>query len=74
MLGQFITQYRGFRLFEDMQAPVTGRWRAARYGVTLSARTKAALIEVIRNHTDNIEAVRAAWQAQGDKILRHNVP
>lgn len=76
MLEKFITEFRGFKLREDPSAPVTGRWRGVRYGVSVCAGTKAALINVIRLHTDDHARTLQEWQAQGqqcDKILRHKV-
>lgn len=39
--------YKGWYIFEDLRAPVTGRWRARRYGVGMCASTREALGRMI---------------------------
>lgn len=39
--------YKGWAIWEDLRAPVTGRWRARRYGVGMCAGTREALGRMI---------------------------
>lgn len=42
-----VTCIRGWRIYEDMTAPVTGRWKAVRYGVRMGASTYEMLVNMI---------------------------
>lgn len=44
--------YRGWRCWEDMSRPVTGRWRAERRGVGLCGGTQAAVCRMIDRRCD----------------------
>lgn len=42
-----MTYYRGWRVEYHQHAPVTGRWKAERFGVTMCSGTKPALLSMI---------------------------
>lgn len=39
--------YKGWQIFQDSDAPVTGRWKARRYGVQMGASTQPMLESMI---------------------------
>lgn len=48
-----VTTYRGWRIFYDGSAPVTGRWRATRFGVGMCAGSEALLRRMIDQRVEN---------------------
>ncbi len=45
--------YRGWTVNEGPSAPVTGRWRALRFGVGMCANTRALLLRMIDSKLDS---------------------
>lgn len=41
------TIYRGYTITYDPNAPITGKWRAVRFGVGMCANTREMLIRMI---------------------------
>jgi hypothetical protein len=47
-----VDSLRGWRISEDWTAPVTGRWKATRFGVRIGAHSYDALCNMIRQRED----------------------
>lgn len=45
----------GFAITYSEDRPVTGKWRGVRYGVSVSAGTYEALIQVINLHCNSLK-------------------
>lgn len=45
--------YRGWYVYYQPGAPVTGRWAAVRYGVSICAGTEEAIIHMIDTRPDD---------------------
>lgn len=48
-----IVDYRGWKLYYDPDGPVTGKYRALRYGVGMGASTLEMLQSMIDNRLNN---------------------
>lgn len=47
-----IDQFRGWKIYCNPSAPITGRYQAIRYGVSMCAGNKEALINMIKNRNN----------------------
>jgi hypothetical protein len=54
------SEYRGWTIAYQLNAPVTGKWRAEWMGVTMSAGTKEALKSMIDQRAKDRADERAA--------------
>jgi hypothetical protein len=55
-----VTNISGWHIYEDQSAPVTGRWKAVRYGVRMGANTYEMLVSMIRQREEDDRLRRQA--------------
>jgi len=51
--------YRGWEIYQDFSAPITGRWKAIQFGVRMGASTEEAVKRMVDNKIAEREA--AGW-------------